>query len=265
MVDAAERFSGFAEEYDRARPRPPEELAELLPAWAGLPPGATVPTVVDVGAGTGLATALWAGRAERIVAVEPSADMRTVAARRYADAGLPVDLRDATAEDTGLPDGCADIVTASQALHWFDPARALPEIARILRPGGVFAAFDCDWPPCVDAEIGAAFVNFGRRVSAEEIRRGLRPPHADKDGHLARLEAGGRFRHVTEIALHRRETGDADRLLAVARSQGGAMALLNAGVTEDAIGLTHLREVAAARLPTPRPWWWTYRVRLAAV
>ena len=265
MVDAAERFSGFAEEYDRARPRPPEELAELLPAWAGLPPGAAVPAVVDVGAGTGLATQLWAGRAERIVALEPSADMRAVAARRYAEAGLAVDVRDATAEDTGLPDGCADIVTASQALHWFDPARALPEIARILRPGGVFAAFDCDWPPCVDAELGAAFADFDRRVTAQEVRRGLRPPYADKDGHLARLRDGGRFRHATEIALHRRETGDAGRLLAVARSQGGTMALLNAGVGEDAIGLTRLHEVAAHRLSEPRPWWWTYRVRLAVV
>lgn len=265
MVDAVERFSGFAEDYDRARPRPPEELAELLPAWAGFPPGAAVPTVVDVGAGTGLATPLWAGRADRVVALEPSADMRAVAASRYAAAGLPVDLRDATAEQTGLPDGCADIATACQALHWFDPARALPEMARILRPGGVFAAFDCDWPPGVDAEVGAAFAEFDHLVGTAEVERGLRPPSADKAGHLARLRDSGRFRHVTEIALHRRETGDADRLVAVARSQGGAMALLNAGVTEDAIGLTRLREVAARRLSTPRPWWWTYRVRLAVV
>jgi len=35
-----------------------------------------------------------------------------------------------------LPGGCADIVTASQAMHWFDAGRALPEIARVLRPGG---------------------------------------------------------------------------------------------------------------------------------
>src|ERR1700685_3598340 len=49
---------------------------------------------------------------------------------------------------TGLPAKWADIVTASQAMHWFDPELALPEIARLLRPGGVLAAYDCDWPPC---------------------------------------------------------------------------------------------------------------------
>jgi SAM-dependent methyltransferase len=100
----------------------------------------------------------------------PSAGMRAVASRRLAEAAeLPgasgrapagprteFALADGTAEDTGLPGGCADIVTASQAMHWFDAGRALPEIARLLRPGGVLAAYDCDWPPCIDWETDAA-------------------------------------------------------------------------------------------------------------
>jgi hypothetical protein len=51
--------------------------------------------------------------------------------------------------------------------------------------------------------------------------------------------------------------------VALALSQGGAVALLAAGATEDELGLTALREVAARRLPQPRTWWWTYRIRLA--
>jgi len=66
---------------------------------------------------------------------------RHIAARRIA--ALPdravFALADASAEDTGMPGQSADIVTASQAMHWFDPGRALPEIARLLRPGGVLA------------------------------------------------------------------------------------------------------------------------------
>jgi len=261
--EAAQRFSGFADEYDRARPHPPAELPELLSAWAGYAPGERVPTVVDLGAGTGISTVPWAGRAGRVVAVEPSADMRDVAARRCADAGLAVDLRDGTAEDTGLPDRFADVVTASQALHWFDPARALPEVARVLRPGGVFAAYDCDWPPAVDAEVDEAYRDFERRYRAEETRRGVRPPSTRKDGHLGRMRDSGLFRHVAEVAMHRRDEGDADRLVAVALSQGGLVALLAEGVDERTIGLARLREVAARRLAVPRPWWWTYRVRLA--
>lgn len=260
MREAAKRFTGFADEYDRARPRPPADLPDLLAAWAGVE---RVPAVVDLGAGTGISTLPWAGRADRVVALEPSADMRDVAARRFAGVGMAVDLRDATAEDTGLPDHCADVVTASQALHWFDPARALPEVARILRPGGVFAAYDCDWPPCVDAEVDAAYREFDRLHRAEEVRRGVRPPYAEKGGHLERLRDSGLFRHVAEIALSRRDEGDAGRLVAVALSQGGAVALLADGAEERAIGLARLREVAARRLAQPRPWWWTYRVRLA--
>ena len=181
-----------------------------------------------------------------------------------ADTGLQTEfvVRDATAEHTGLSGGCADVVTASQAMHWFDPDRALPEIARLLRPGGVFAAYDCDWPPCIDWETDAAYTAAAQRIAELEIARGLSPPHAGKD-HLVRLRRSGLFRYATEIAVHSREQGDAERLVAVALSQGGAVALLADGATEDELGLTTLREVAARRLPRPRTWWWTYRIRLA--
>jgi SAM-dependent methyltransferase len=270
MADAIERFSGFGEGYDSARPRPPAELVEVLTRWSGV----DAPDVVDLGAGTGLSVGIWVGVARSVTAVEPSADMRAVATERLAGlAGLaePVGpagptaltLVDATAEATGLPDGCADLVTASQALHWFDPARALPEAARLLRPGGVFAAYDCDWPPCVDAETDAAYTEFERLRGEREDRQGTQPARAEKSGHLRRLRESGLFRFATEVCLHSRDTGDADRLVAVALSQGGAQALLRAGVPESEFGLDRLREVAARRLPTARPWWWTYRVRLA--
>jgi SAM-dependent methyltransferase len=47
----------------------------------------------------------------------------------------------ASAYETGLPDACADVVTAAQSLQWMQPQRVFPEIARILRPGGVFCAY----------------------------------------------------------------------------------------------------------------------------
>lgn len=269
MPNAVARFSGIAAEYDAARPRPPAELAEVLTQWSG----AGEPDVVDVGAGTGLSALLWAGRARQVTAVEPGEEMRAVAMRRLGlapgaggggqqAAGTRFVVAAGSAEATGLPGGCADIVTASQAMHWFDAARALPEIARILRPGGVFAAYDCDWPPCIDWEVDAAYAAFSERMGQLEIARGLRPPHAGKR-HLDRIRESGLFRHATEIAVHSREQGDARRLADVALSQGGTVALLQAGASEDEIGLTALREVAARRLAAPRTWWWTYRIRMA--
>jgi SAM-dependent methyltransferase len=311
MPDAVSRFTGFASEYDAARPRPPASVVQVIKQWSG----AGAPDVVDLGAGTGLSAVIWAGQAWTVTAIEPSADMRAIAVRRLAEAGATLGradqagraedagdaaevstagdangvsragapaspaaaraaggadtglqtefvVRDATAEHTGLSGGCADVVTASQAMHWFDPDRALPEIARLLRPGGVFAAYDCDWPPCIDWETDAAYTAAAQRIAELEIARGLSPPHAGK-GHLVRLRRSGLFRYATEIAVHSREQGDAERLVAVALSQGGAVALLADGATEDELGLSALREVAARRLPRPRTWWWTYRIRLA--
>jgi len=190
MPDAATRFSVVAGQYDAVRPRPPADLIAVITQWAGV----ATPDVVDLGAGTGLSSLAWSGRARRVTAVEPSPGMRQLAERRIAGAraepGTHFLMVAATAEDTGLPDGCADVVTASQAMHWFDPGRALPEIARLLRPGGVLAAYDCDWPPCIDPETGAAWEAMADRVDAMAARRGLPALHGGKD-HAARIRAAG--------------------------------------------------------------------------
>jgi SAM-dependent methyltransferase len=266
MPDAGWRFSGVAAEYDAVRPQPPGDLITVITQWAGVPR----PDVVDLGAGTGLSAVAWAGRARQVTAIEPSGGMRRQAERRIAAAAPPAEgpgtrfrLMAATAEDTGLPDGCADVVTASQAMHWFDPGRALPEIARLLRPGGVLAAYDCDWPPCTDWETSAAWAEVAARVEAEQARRGLAPPHRGKD-HLPAIRGSGLFRHAAEIAVHGRDEGGADRLVALALSAVTHLAdFLDDGADEDALGVTALRDVAARRLSRPLTWWWTYRVRLA--
>ena len=127
----------------------------------------------------------------------------------------------------------------------------------------MLAAYDCDWPPCVDWETDAAYVACEDQLSRLEISHGLQPPKAAKEEHAARMRASGLFRFVTEIAVHHREEGDADRLVALLISQGGTVALLNQGVAENELGLTRLREVATRCIPAPVPFWWTYRVRLA--
>lgn len=259
MVDSVSRFVGFADTYDRARPRTPTELIELLTRWSGI----AEPDVIDLGAGTGLSTVVWSGRARHVLAVEPSADMRAVAKQRVAELPdravfCPID---ATAEATGLPDQCVDVITASQAMHWFDPAKVLPEIARLLRPGGVFAAYDVDWPPAIDAKIDAAYEDVNRRIT--ELDQADDTPRANKSGHLARMIESGLFSYAREICLHAKETGDSDRLLELLRSQSAVAALRHSGHTEDELGLTALREIATARIGEPTTWWWTYRIRTA--
>lgn len=125
---AAAGFGSAADLYERARPSYPQEAVDWLVAQTGLGPGRTV---VDLGAGTGKLTRLLVPTGARVVAVEPIAEM----AAHIEGA----EVLDGTAEEIPLPDGSADVVTAAQAFHWFDYARALPEIHRVLREGGSLA------------------------------------------------------------------------------------------------------------------------------
>jgi SAM-dependent methyltransferase len=260
MADSVSRFAGFADVYDAARPAPPADLPCFLADWSGR----SHPDVVDIGAGTGLSTMVWAGTARRVIAVEPGPDMRAVLAGKIArerTGPTTFAVTDGTAESTGLESESADVVTAGTAMHWFDPGLALPEIIRVLRPGGVLAAFRPVWPPRIDAEIDAAFAVFDDQMTRLEAEYGLRPPDAGDD-HAATMRRSGLFRHVADLAMHGREDGGADRVLGLARSRGGVAALLAAGATEEQIGIARLAAVAVPRLRRSRPWWWTFSVCL---
>jgi SAM-dependent methyltransferase len=123
--DGAMSFGGVAGSYDRVRPGPAPAAVDWL-----LPAGCAV--VVDLAAGTGLFTRALDGRALEVIAVEPDDRMRAVLARRSPAARV----LGGTAEAIPLPDKHADAVLVSTAWHWFDPARAAPEIARVLKDGG---------------------------------------------------------------------------------------------------------------------------------
>jgi ubiquinone/menaquinone biosynthesis C-methylase UbiE len=264
VTNSVDRFSGFAALYDEVRPVPPVAFTEVVVQVARISRPAVV---VDIGSGTGVSAAIWAGNADRVVAVEPNEEMRAMAAARLrSDRGTEFELRDALAADTGLPDRYADAVTCSQSLHWLDPETTLPEVARILRPGGVFAAIDCDWPPAIDWEVDAAYDRMDRATRRLEAERGVVPRRWEKSGHLARIRDSGLFRWSTELALSHVESGGADRIIALAETQGGVVALRQAGIPDESIGLHELRHVAEAVLGADvRPWWWTYRVRLGIV
>lgn len=255
------RFSGFADMYDDVRPTPPEALLPMLVQLAQVERPALV---VDVGSGTGLSTLAWADRAAQVVGVEPGDDMRTQAEQRGGGVAN-VSFRKGFSHDTGLPDGCADIVTISQALHWMEPASTFAEVARILRPGGIFAAYDCDWPPTMHWEAEQAYMACMRQSRALEAAEGVSSDvtYWDKDEHLARIAASNQFRFTREITLHSPDTGNAERLVRLALSQGHTATLRKNGFSEEQIGVAQLRAVARATIgDAPIPWLWSYRVRI---
>jgi predicted O-methyltransferase YrrM len=82
MTESSEIWTGKASSYDRVRPEPPPVLLDLLTQVIHLPHPALV---VDVGSGTGMSTAIWGERAERVIGIEPNADMRKEAVHKVED------------------------------------------------------------------------------------------------------------------------------------------------------------------------------------
>jgi SAM-dependent methyltransferase len=122
-------FDSVADVYERSRP----EYAPDALAWIAR--RLRLDRVLDLGAGTGKLTRVLAARYRDVTAVEPLANMRAMLERVVPD----VTALAGSAERIPLDDGSVDGVFAAQAFHWFDKSVALPEIARVLRSGGMFA------------------------------------------------------------------------------------------------------------------------------
>ncbi|HEY6740215.1 MAG TPA: class I SAM-dependent methyltransferase, partial [Actinopolymorphaceae bacterium] len=127
-------FGSVADVYERSRPGyPPEAVRWLLYDDPSGDAPAEPRAVIDLAAGTGALTRPLVADRHWVLAVDPSRQMLTRLARRVR-AAYPVR---GTAEAIPVTDGIADAVVVGQAFHWFDADRALAEIARVLRPGGV--------------------------------------------------------------------------------------------------------------------------------
>ena len=245
---------GFAQLYDAYRPRPPRILLETLCRIAATERPALV---VDLGTGTGLSARAWSGLAERVVGVEANEAMLAEARRVTTEPN--VEYVAGLAYGTGLEDARADIVTCSQSLHWMEPEPTFAEAARILRTGGVFAAYDYDPAPLVEPEVDAAYDEYLRRRRLARERRGI-PSGGDvwpKREHLDRIRESGRFRQCREIALHAIVPGSASSLAGFARSIG-----LSGGATEEELGIPEVDAVAGRVLGDRElPFHWSYHVR----
>jgi SAM-dependent methyltransferase len=130
--NATSRFSDRVENYVRYRPGYPPEVIRELQAECGL---TSIHVVADIASGTGIWTRLLLENGNPVFAVEPNAEMREAGERLLAVFPKFSSVV-GTAEATTLADQSVDFVTAAQAAHWFDRARARKEFVRILKPGG---------------------------------------------------------------------------------------------------------------------------------
>ena len=179
-----------ARHYAAARPTYPSELFDTLDDLLGH--GLAGADVVDVAAGTGISSRQLAERGAHVIAVELSGAMLA----QLAASSPGVRAVQGSGNALPLADDSADLITCAQAWHWMDPAQALPEIRRVLRPGGVFAL----WWNQTDRTSGWA---------KEQVRRitAVVPDWAQEDGtnsaRAAELDKVLPYRHSFRFAWQR--------------------------------------------------------------
>jgi len=148
-----DHFSAQAAEYARFRPVYPAALFEWLATSA---PGRTL--AWDCGTGSGQVAVALTDHFEHVVASDPSADQI-----RHAQPHPRVRYLVGPAEEPPAEAQGADLVTTGQALHWFDHARFWPALRRVMRPGGLYAAWGYGLmriAPVVDAIVDDYYTNI---------------------------------------------------------------------------------------------------------
>jgi SAM-dependent methyltransferase len=208
----AARFASVADAYERGRPEYAPAVVGALAAELAIAPGAPV---LDLAAGTGKLTRPLVAAGFDVVAVEPQAEMRT---RLTASIGAER-VRDGVAEAIPLANGSVDAVTVADGFHWFEQARALTEIRRVLAPGGGLAVLSTapDWS-------GASWAHeLGTMIQR------LRPEHPYFDGPPWQegVRAAGGWTSPREVRVTTSQPTDPDQIVAYVASMSFVAALPN--------------------------------------
>ncbi|WP_328977646.1 class I SAM-dependent methyltransferase [Streptomyces canus] len=218
----AHSFNAAAAQYAANRPSYPPALFDAVEELAGRPLAGA--QVADIGAGTGIATALLRARGAEVVAVEPGDGM--AAQFRRTHPGIPILRGDGN--DLPLLTDAVDVMTYAQSWHWTDPARAVPEALRVLRPGGALAlwwnthALDVPWITGQLDRIGEHFKAYGANPAVEVNGNGARSALADPTGRLDFAHRVVRWSRRVPVDIHLANIGSHSLFLVAGEEHAGA-------------------------------------------
>ena len=189
VVRRRESFAEVAATYDRARPRYPSAVFDELARLTGPPLGRRV---LEVGCGTGQATADLAARGYDVLGVELEPAMATLARRRvHAQPNARVETGEFESWDSR--GRRFDLVVSATAFHWIDPAVRYTKAADLLRPGGRLAILHSFHVEGGTPGFFEATQRFYRAAFPSSSSRFSLPPNDRPDECVAELEASGRF------------------------------------------------------------------------
>jgi ubiquinone/menaquinone biosynthesis C-methylase UbiE len=144
---------------------PPEAISALFDI-AGI---SRQTTIADLGAGTGILTKHFVGKAGLVYAIEPEAEMRSFLEKAYSENPF-CQIINSSAENTNLPAHSVDLITVGQAIHWFEPDAARREFQRILKPSGWLAVLrNYSAEPVYERAVGQLFEKFSKPVPTRKI------------------------------------------------------------------------------------------------
>lgn len=162
-----QRFGQAAEAYSAFRPEYPPLIFEHILAVI---PAERRNCAMDLGAGTGKATAELAKHFPRVIAVEPDPLM----AEKLRETEPRAEVRLATAEECQQAPASIDLVNCATSLHWMDVQRVMESVTRWLRAGGILAVYGSEFPRAPEAVhriIRAEFREHWDRFRDERLRR----------------------------------------------------------------------------------------------
>lgn len=190
-------FGPIAESYEQYRPGYPDALFHVVAAYAGRP----IPTALEIGAGTGKATRLFAGHGVRVTATEPDAAML---AQLRATSPRGVTAVRAALEDLQLG-STYRLVYAAASLHWTAARGRWDRVSSLLEPGGVFASFGGPFElsdPAVEDAVGAARASF---METDDVPSpDGTPPDEPLQWPGTELQRSGLFHDIRQEVVERR-------------------------------------------------------------
>jgi SAM-dependent methyltransferase len=146
-------WSRTSADYDRFRPGPPDSFYARL---AALGVGLEDQRILDLGTGTGVLARRFAVQGAEVSGIDISEGQLQMARAAAARDGLQIDFARAPAEAIPFPDHQFDVVSANQCWLYFDLDKAIPEVTRVLRPGGQLLVSHFSFMPRLDPIVRAS-------------------------------------------------------------------------------------------------------------